>query len=71
VNVQVSDGTESETENFIHKEILLAAKKMVQFLSDGMSYVILGDDCYEIIVLNVHAPTELLEGIRACIQSVP
>jgi hypothetical protein len=41
----------------VHKRIISAVKR-VEFVSDGMSYIILrGRWCY-IIVLNVHAPTE-------------
>jgi hypothetical protein len=32
--------------------------KRVEFVSDGMSYIILRDRWCHIIVLNVHAPTE-------------
>jgi hypothetical protein len=41
---------------FIHKRIVSAVKK-VEFVSDSMSYVLRGRWC-NIIVLNVHAPTE-------------
>jgi hypothetical protein len=42
---------------FVHKRIISAAKK-VEFVSDGMPYVILRGRCCQVIVLNVHAPTE-------------
>jgi hypothetical protein len=42
---------------FVHKRIISAVKK-VEFVSDKMSYIILGGHWCHIIVLNVHAPTE-------------
>jgi hypothetical protein len=45
------------TEYFVHNRIISAVKR-VEFVSDRMSYVTL-KGCYcDIIVLNVHAPTE-------------
>jgi hypothetical protein len=41
----------------LHKRIISAVKK-VEFISDGMSYIILRDHWCHIIVLKVHAPTE-------------
>jgi hypothetical protein len=41
----------------VHKRIISAAKK-VEFVSDRMSYIILRGRWCNIIVLNVHAPTE-------------
>jgi hypothetical protein len=32
--------------------------KRVEFISDGMSYITLRSGCYDVIFLNVHAPTE-------------
>jgi hypothetical protein len=42
---------------FIYKRIISAVKR-VEFVSDRMSYIILRGRWYNIIVLNVHAPTE-------------
>jgi hypothetical protein len=42
---------------FVHKRIMLAVK-WLEFVSDRMSYIILRGRWYNIIVLNVHAPTE-------------
>jgi hypothetical protein len=41
----------------VHKRIISAVKR-VEFVSDRMSYIILGGRWCHIIVLNVHAPTE-------------
>jgi hypothetical protein len=41
----------------VHKKIIQAVK-WAQFVSDGMSYIIIRGPWYHIIVLNVHAPTE-------------
>jgi hypothetical protein len=40
----------------VHKRIISAVKR-VEFVSDRMSYMILRGQC-DVIVLNVHAPTE-------------
>jgi exonuclease III len=42
---------------FVHNRIISAVKR-VEFVSDRMSYIILKDRWCDIIVLNVHAPTE-------------
>jgi exonuclease III len=42
---------------FVHQRIVSAVKK-VEFVSDRMSYIVLRDRWCNIIVLNVHAPTE-------------
>jgi hypothetical protein len=42
---------------FIHKRIMSKVKR-VEFVSGRMSYIILRDRWCNIIVLNVHAPTE-------------
>jgi hypothetical protein len=42
---------------FVHKRIISAAKR-VEFVSDRMSYITLRGRWCDIIVLNVHAPTE-------------
>jgi hypothetical protein len=42
---------------FVHNRIISAVKR-VDFVSDRMSYITLKCCCYDIIVLNVHAPTE-------------
>jgi hypothetical protein len=44
------------TSCFVHERI--SAVKMVEFVSDRMSYIILRGRWCDIIVLNVHAPTE-------------
>jgi hypothetical protein len=41
----------------VHKRIIVAVKK-VEFVSDGMSYIILRGRWCHVIVLNVHAPME-------------
>ena len=42
---------------FVHQRIASAVKR-VQFVSDRMSYIVLRGRCCNIIVLNVHAPSE-------------
>jgi hypothetical protein len=42
---------------FVHNRII-SAVKMVEFVSDRMSYKTLKGRCYDIIVLTVHAPTD-------------
>jgi hypothetical protein len=42
---------------FVHNRII-SAVKMVEFVSDRMSYITLKGRWCDIIVLNVHAPTE-------------
>jgi hypothetical protein len=42
---------------FVHKRIISSVNR-VEFVSDRMSYVILRGCWCDIIVLNVHAPTE-------------
>jgi hypothetical protein len=42
---------------FVHTRIISAVKR-VEFISDRMSYIILRGSWCDIIVLNVHAPTE-------------
>jgi hypothetical protein len=42
---------------FLHKKII-SAVKIVEFVSDRMPYIILRGRWCDIIVLNVHAPTE-------------
>jgi hypothetical protein len=41
----------------VHKRIISAVKR-VEFVSDRISYIILRGRWCDIIVLNVHAPTE-------------
>jgi hypothetical protein len=41
----------------VHKRIISAVKR-VAFVSDRMSYIILRGRWCQVIVLNVHAPTE-------------
>jgi hypothetical protein len=43
--------------SFVRKKIISAVKR-VEFISDRMSYIILRSRWCDIIVLNVHAPTE-------------
>jgi len=45
------------TRSFLYKGII-SADKMVEFISDRMSYMTLRGRWCDIIVLNVHAPTE-------------
>jgi hypothetical protein len=45
------------TSFFVHKRIISAVKR-VEFISDRMSYIILRACWCDIIVLDVHAPTE-------------
>jgi hypothetical protein len=42
---------------FVHQGIVSAIKR-AEFVSDGMSYIVLGGRWCNIIFLNVHAPTE-------------
>jgi hypothetical protein len=42
---------------FVHKRLISAVKR-VEFVGDRMSYIILRCHWCDIIVLNVHAPTE-------------
>jgi hypothetical protein len=44
------------TEFFVHHQI--SSLKRVEFVSDRVSYIVLRDCWYNIIVLNVHAPSE-------------
>jgi hypothetical protein len=44
-------------EYFLHHRIVPAVQR-VEFVSDSMSYMLLRGRCYNIIVLNVHAPSE-------------
>jgi hypothetical protein len=48
---------EAESTIFVHKKIISAVKR-VEFVSDRMSYIILRRRRCDIIVLNVHTPTE-------------
>jgi len=45
------------TKFFVQHRIISAVKR-VEFVSDRMSYIILRGPCCNIIVLNVHAPSE-------------
>jgi hypothetical protein len=42
---------------FVHQRIVSAIKR-VEFVSARMSYIVLRGRCYNIIVMNAHAPTE-------------
>jgi hypothetical protein len=44
---------------FVHKRIISAVKR-VEFVSDRMSYIILRGRWCHIIVLNVHAPEQMI-----------
>jgi hypothetical protein len=48
---------------FVHNRIILAVKR-VEFVSDRMSYITLKGRWYDIIVLNVHAPTEDKDDVK-------
>jgi hypothetical protein len=48
---------------FVHKRIVSAVKR-VEFVSDRISYIILKGRWCDIIVLNVHAPTEDIIDIK-------
>jgi predicted choloylglycine hydrolase len=50
-------GLQLGIEIFIHNRIISAVKS-IEFVSDRMSYITLKGRCCDIIVLNVHAPTE-------------
>jgi hypothetical protein len=52
-----NENNELGTGSFVHKRIISAVKK-VEFLNVRMSYIILWGRWCNIIVLNVHAPTE-------------
>ena len=42
---------------FVHRRIVSAVKR-VEFISDGLSYIVLKGRWRNIIVVNVHAPSE-------------
>jgi len=46
-----------ETRFFVHQRIASAIKR-VEFVSDRVSYIVLRDCLYNIIVLNVYTPSE-------------
>jgi hypothetical protein len=48
---------------FVHNRIISVVKR-VEFVSDRMSYVTLKYRCYDIIVLNVHPPTDDKDDIK-------
>jgi hypothetical protein len=55
---KVNENHELGTGFFVHKIIIPAVRK-VEFLSDGMSYIILRGRWCNIIVLNVHTGEEM------------
>jgi hypothetical protein len=52
-----NEGHQLGTGFFVHKRIISAVRR-VEFVSDGMSYIILRGCWCNIIVVNVHAPCE-------------
>ena len=42
---------------FVHRRIVSALKR-VEFVSDRLSYIVLGGRCRNTIVVNAHAPSE-------------